>query len=301
MIMRQETTNYAGYECIRLENEALTLWITASAGPRIIGLSHYGSDNLLAVLPDAKHTTPSGKEYSFRGGHRLWHAPENSERTYVPDDEPVSINWIDGGLQASQPVEQSTGIQKTIDVRLPDAEAFVLVNHTLTNNNAWTVELAPWAITQLRPGGYAILPQPEQDTGLLPNRRLALWPCTPVNSPHIEWSDSNIIIRATMRSGKIKIGWANPAGWLAYWLEGTLFVKYTDYQPQSEYFDFGSSGECYCDPRFLELETLGPIVSLEPGQSISHLERWRLFSDAGAEPDATSVISLAKMIEERVS
>jgi hypothetical protein len=102
-----------------------------------------------------------------------------------------------------------------------------------------------------------------------------------------------------MRSGKLKIGWANPVGWLAYWIDGTLFVKQAGYLPLSEYPDFGSSSECYCDPHFLELETLGPVTSLAPGQSVSHEERWLLISDINAEPEESSVAEIAGMIERR--
>ncbi|MGB3714086.1 MAG: hypothetical protein WA996_06620, partial [Candidatus Promineifilaceae bacterium] len=239
-------------------------------------------------------------EYYFRGGHRLWHAPEDRERTYVSDDDPISIKLIDDGIQAIQPVESPTGIQKRIDVTLLAEEPFVRVIHRLTNRGARPVELAPWAITQLRPGGFAILPQPAQDTGLLPNRRLALWPYTDLNSSHIKWGNRYVTIQATMRSGKLKIGWANPAGWLAYCIDGILFVKYVDYQPQSEYFDFGSSSECYCDPHFLELETLGPAAFLEPGQSVSHEERWFLTPYQKVEPEELSVFALGSFIEERI-
>jgi len=46
------TTRFAGHDCVRLENEALALWVTRSVGPRIIGLALPGGDNLLAELPD---------------------------------------------------------------------------------------------------------------------------------------------------------------------------------------------------------------------------------------------------------
>jgi hypothetical protein len=299
MSIRYEETRFEGYDCIRLENQALKLWITESCGPRIIGLNLHGQDNLMALLPNATYKTPSGIDYHFRGGHRLWHGPEDPERTYVPDDKPVSVQQIDGGLLIKQPVEGLTGIQKVMEVTLSERESLVTLNHTLTNRGSQDVSLAPWAITQLKPGGFAILPQSVQPTGLLPNRRFALWPYTSINSSHLEWGDMYIFVRATMRSGKLKIGWANPVGWLAYWIDGTLFVKQAGYLPLSEYPDFGSSSECYCDPHFLELETLGPVTSLAPGQSVSHEERWLLISDINAEPEESSVAEIAGMIERR--
>ena len=92
-----EKTTYAGYDCLILGNRHLKTWVTVSCGPRIIGLSFKGGDNILAVLPEARYETPSGKEYRFRGGHRLWHAPEHPEHTYVPDNDLVRVSQIDGG------------------------------------------------------------------------------------------------------------------------------------------------------------------------------------------------------------
>jgi len=254
----------------------------------------------MAVLPEAMYETPSGEEYRFRGGHRLWHAPEHPERTYVSDDEPVLVSLIDGGAIFRQPIEASTGIQKSVEIVMREEEPHTSVNHILTNHGTSTVELAPWAITQLKPGGFAILPQEVRDTGLLPNRRLILWSYTDVNSPHISWGNQFIIVRATMQSEKLKIGWANPAGWLAYWLDGTVFVKHTDYQAQMEYFDYGSSAECFCDVNCLELETLGPKAILEPGQSVSHQEQWLLFYSKLSDPDKVAIRAIVQQIEDNI-
>lgn len=300
METRTEQAIYAGYDCLILGNGHLKTWVTVSCGPRIIGLSFKGGENMLAELPNAVYETPSGKEYRFRGGHRLWHAPEHPERTYVPDDEEVRVSQIEGGASFQQPIENSTGIQKSIEILLLDEEPRISINHTLTNHGASTVELAPWAITQLRPGGFAILPQNTRDTGLLPNRRLTLWPYTDVNSPFISWGNQFVMVQAKMRSEKLKIGWANPAGWLAYWLDGTVFVKHTDYHSQSEYYDYGSSTECFCDPNCIELETLGPKAILEPGQSVSHREQWLLFSSVQADLDGPGIRGLIERIEDKI-
>jgi hypothetical protein len=182
-----------------------------------------------------------------------------------------------------------TGVEKRIAVTLPDDQAQVIVDHFLTNRGIWPITLAPWAITQLKPGGFAILPQAVSDTGLLPNRRLALWPCTDFNSPYIQWDNRYIFVHANMQGKRLKIGWANPAGWLGYWIDDTLFVKTAAYSPRAAYYDFGSSSECYCDPRFLELETLGPKITLEPDEQVSHREVWMILANLPLTPDENAV------------
>ena len=283
--MNSSLTDYAGYPCLKLDNGAVSLWLITSAGPRIIGFSLPGGDNVLAVLPDITLPTADNQVFRLRGGHRLWHAPEDQVRSYVPDDKPPQIEEFDCGVRATQPVESITGIEKQICVSLPDERPRAVIEHKLTNRGLWPIELAPWAITQLKPGGLGILPQTITDTGLLPNRRLALWPYTDINSPHIHWGNRFIFIDANLGDEALKIGWANPDGWLAYAVDNTLFVKEAPYQADAQYFDYSSSSECYCGAAFIELETLGPRVTLQPGESTTHREVWSLHADVDITAD----------------
>ena len=73
-----------------------------------------------------------------------------------------------------------------------------------------------------------------------------------------------------------KIGLFNPATRGAYLLNGELFVKRFEATPGEEYPDMGSSFEIFTNESFLELETLGPIRTLQPGDSMDHLEVWSL-------------------------
>ncbi|MCA9975561.1 MAG: hypothetical protein KC413_07415 [Anaerolineales bacterium] len=151
------------------------------------------------------------------------------------------------------------------------------------------MELAPWAITQFKPGGFAILPQAVEDTGLLPNRRLVFWPYARINSPHLQLGDRYIFLQAAMQNESFKLGWANPDGWLAYWIDNTLFVKKAAYQTDADYYDYGSSSECYCSDIILELETLGPRITLTPNESVIHREEWRIFSNIDLTAEETAV------------
>jgi hypothetical protein len=133
----------------------------------------------------------------------------------------------------------------------------------------------------------------------LPNRSLALWPYTNPSNPNVTWGQNYILVRANMDS-PFKIGFPNPRGWLAYWLNGTLFVKRAKYEAQSSYFDFGSSSECYCNDKFIEMETLAPITAVEPGTSIGHVETWELFSNINYprdEKEAQSIVEKLKLEE----
>ena len=290
--------SYAGYDCTRIGNESLSLWVTNQVGPRIVGIELGDGSNLFAELPEVTIDCPGTGEYKLRGGHRLWQAPETPRVTYLPDDVPVSVAESPDGITFTQPVEPQTGIEKSLCINLPDQETNVSVQHRLKNCSMEPVELAAWAITQLNPGGTAILPQNNtfsDEHGLLPNRQIALWPYTQVTSKHITWGDRFIFIHATMTEGALKIGFPNPCGWIGYLRENTLFVKLADFERGREYFDYNSSSECYCNPLFLELETLSPKTRLAPGESLFHKEEWRIFD--GIEVSANEEL-IAELVED---
>ena len=253
-------------------------------------------DNLFAELPDLVVERPDDKLFHFYGGHRLWHAPENMPRPYFPDDKPVDVAPDQSGLSVTAPVEAETGLQKSIRISMVEDKPQVILQHTLTNHNLWPVECAPWAITQFRTGGIAILPQSREQTEVLPNRSLALWPYSDLTGPQVTWGNSYILVRAEMES-PFKVGFPNPRGWLAYWLNGTLFVKHAEYDAHTTYYDFGSSSECYCNDQFLELETLGPIGIITPGETVSHTEVWNLYKDIDRPQDEIEVQLLVERIE----
>lgn len=291
-----ETVNFLGQDCRLLENEILKLLVTQSVGPRILSLQFDDGENLLAELPDFVTECPGNGTFRFHGGHRLWHAPEEPSRTYLPDDSPVEIVPVENGFLVTQDVETKTGLQKSMEIILQGDLPQVVITHRLSNKGLWPVMCAPWAITQFKTGGVAILPQTREETGVLPNRSLALWSYTNPSDPNVSWGQNYILARANMTT-PFKVGFPNLRGWLAYWLNETLFVKRAKYEAQSAYFDFGSSSECYCNDQFLELETVAPIGALNPGEFATHVETWELYGKVDCPRDEIETQSLVERLE----
>ena len=132
-MVRYLSSRFAGYDCVKLENAALALWITRSVGPRVIGLSLLGGESLFAVLPDDQAECPGVGTFCFRGGHRLWCAPESFGTTYLPDDDPVHVEEVQDGVLVTQPVQAQTGIRKSLAITLPGSDARVIIDHRLRN------------------------------------------------------------------------------------------------------------------------------------------------------------------------
>jgi hypothetical protein len=290
-----KTVNFFGHDCYPLTNQTLTLLVARSMGPRILSFGFREGANILAELPDFVTDCPGAGPFHFYGGHRLWHAPEEPSRTYLPDDSAVQIDSLENGVVVTQNTEIQTGLQKSLEICLSDGTAQVVITHRLTNHGLWPVTCAPWAVTQLKTGGMAILPQVREDTGVLPNRSLVLWPYTNMSNPNVHWGSNYVLVSANL-DAPFKVGFPNPRGWLAYWLNGTLFVKHAEYKQQADYFDFGSSSECYCNNRFIELETLAPIGTIEPGATALHVETWNLYKNIERPHDEKDVQLLVEKL-----
>jgi len=276
-----EKVNYLGQpNCYRLSNGTVEAVVTTDVGPRILRYGVLGGENILGEYPDLKVTSELG-DWTAYGGHRLWTAPEAMPRTYSPDSLPVEFQ-IDGdrSILLLQPVEPRTGIQKEMTVTLDAEGSRLTVHHNITNRSFWDVEVAPWAITIMRYGGVTILPQEPfrpHDEYLLPARPMTLWHYTDLSDPRWTFGKKFVCLRTDdAMEAPQKIGIANKQGWAGYWRKQTLFLKRIPYREGAHYPDFGSNVETYTAGSFVELETLGPLERLQPGQSAEHTEIWSL-------------------------
>jgi hypothetical protein len=276
------SNDYYGWQTRSIENDFLRLEFLTDAGPRIVRLFLRDcAENWLAEVPDKKVTTTLG-DYFFYGGHRLWYAPEKMPQTYQPDNAPIHIEPLTDGVSLHQPPEPLTGIRKHIEIHLHAGHAALTLSHHIENAGAQSIELAPWAITQLKLGGMAILPQTigAVDThGFLPNRNVVLWSYTRLNDPRLELRDQVIRVHARAQLPPCKVGCLNQRGWLAYWHDNSVFVKRFAPQPDVSHPDLNCNAEVYCNDKFIELETLAPMVRLVPGTRVTHNETWEFYSN----------------------
>jgi hypothetical protein len=295
--------DFYGLPTKALDNGFLRLEYLATAGPRLVRLFLAGVEgNLLAEVPDRVWNTPYGQFFPY-GGHRLWHAPEAMPRTYIPDNEGLTVETLDGGVRLAGPIEALTGIRKTIEVHLEAGRPRLTVRHRLENAGAHPVELTPWAITQLPLGGTAILPQPQgpvDDAGLLPNRHLVLWPYTRWGDERLRLGDEAIYVQTWPRAAPFKLGYRNDRGWMAYLRAGVLFLKRFALPEGRLYPDRDCNVEVYCNDRVIELETLAPLGRLEPGQVVTHVEWWELYAGLAQAPGEVRdmIVALRLPLEE---
>lgn len=268
--------------CIRLNNNEIEVTVTTDVGPRIVGYSFVGGENILGYHAEAKVETALGiwKPY---GGHRLWIAPENMPNSYAPDNSP--IEYVQDSQKNSivliQPIETVTKTQKEISIVLDETGSGVSVKHKITNRGNDSIELALWALTIMRKGGEVFIPnEPFAEYSgetLLPIRNLTCWSYTDFTD--LRWRFEKDFIRLKVDENKPepqKIGVQNKQGWAMYRYKNLEFIKNFGYIENAAYPDLNSNTEVYTAGSFVEIESLAPLRRLAPGDSTEHNEFWTL-------------------------
>lgn len=290
-----EIVEFGGWErCARFTSGSVEMLVTLDVGPRIIRLATLDGPNELAEYRK-DFGKVGGTEYRSYGGHRLWTAPEDRVRTYEPDNDPVGVNEFHDGVEfVAEP--RYTGLRRAIRVRPKDNGMFVL-DHVVTNIGDSTETIAPWCLTVMATGGTCVFPQPpfrKHHEELLPASPLVLWHYTQMQDPRWIWGNRLVQFRQDETLGPQKIGAFVHQGWAAYQNHGNVFLKRFGADCASTYPDFGCNFETFAREDMLEVESLGPLTALHPGESAIHTEVWRLIVGAqlpADEPAALAVLT----------
>ncbi len=284
-----EETQFHGWSCLALTTDQIRVIVPKDIGPRVLSIGPVDGENLFHSV-EADRGGRGERKWKLRGGHRLWHAPEDPNRTYMPDNDPVTVETVDTGVLLTGKTEAETGMEKAIRIEILDEHSLKLT-HFLTNRNRWPVVTAPWALSVMEGGGYGVLPflpKGEHPRDLLPAYSLNLWSYTDLSKPVWELHRDFIGVNSAAAVDSQKLGISDYSGWIAYWQEAGTFVKFAPPEEDEIYPDLNSAAEVYACGFMTELETLGPQVNLEPGESVAHVEFWGVFTGL-AKPDSDEV------------
>jgi hypothetical protein len=291
---------FRGWEdTYRVTNGLVEARVVADVGPRIVELRRAGGENLFHLRDDEL----GGRDepvWRFRGGWRLWVAPERRATTYALDNVRCEVTRPDAAsLRVVGPPQPEAGIRKEVRVAIDAAAPCVRVESRVTSVAAAPVVYAPWSLAVLRAGGRAFLPldvgPPEAFDSI---RRVILWSYARVADPRYRFGDRLVeiahdrvvdaypCVRADdgggeaagdraprRRADESKIGVDSVAGWAAYLIGDTLFVTraVVEAGPRP---DGGATLEAYSSREFIELEHLGVLATLSPGDAAVLREQW---------------------------
>jgi hypothetical protein len=157
----------------------------------------------------------------------------------------------------------------------------VTVTHRIANRSLFSLEFAPWALTMMAPGGTVITgfpPRGKHPINLEATNPLVMWAYTNLSDRRWKFTREYLMLtQDPKQADPQKLGIFNSNTWAAYLLNGEAFLKRASADPSKTYADFGCSFETFANDEFLEIETLGPLTKVLPGQVVEHVERWGLF------------------------
>lgn len=301
-----DQVEYRGWKNnLLLANSAVQLIVTLDVGPRVISFGAPGCFNVMKNYDEMMGGTGEA-EWQIRGGHRFWLAPEDCTRTYFADNRPVAFTQVDQyTARFTPPVEEAYGIQKMMQIRLEETGSRVHVKLRVTNVGQVPTTLAPWGPTVMAPGGVEIIPLPPKvnhpghpsraanPSAFGPNLSFIVWPYFDFTDDRWTFGSRYIFLRQNAKKGPTKIGLAHPVPWVAYLNQGTLFVKRFGRADWATYPDTGTSYQTFSNEDMLEMETVGILCTLIPGQSAELDETWELYTNIppiNTEADADRIL-----------
>lgn len=251
------------------------LGVALDLGIRILHLSCAGMENLLYEQPEDLSdglTTPEG--WRIYGGHRYWIAPE-SEKCYYPDNAPVSYESIKNGVRLTQSDDPWLQVRKRLEIAFME-DGSIELHHSAENRSDDTVSYASWGVTTLDKGKALISFRRGAPDSYTPSRSISLWGDSSPIDPRIRFDGDAIFASHEPMDSAFKMGIFSPDGHAQLTNKGQQFILSFEAERGVAYPDGGCNFEVYMDRHVLELEALGQLRTLAPGERAEHWERWQV-------------------------
>lgn len=288
MVTVKEVESYKDYgRCVSISNGIIEAYITVDIGPRIIKFGYVDGQNFMndqrkefGYKTDEVYENffGKGRKWENLGGHRIWLSPESYPETYLPDDRKVDYTVTECGAVFNPLPDSEVGVQKTLEIKMDKDDANMQVIMDVKNIGNTEKEFAIWSLSVCSEDGTLILPTNTNDTGLLPNRAIVVWPYTDLTDDRIYFGKKYATVRQDRNAkGPAKLGFNLNSG-LAYYVKNgeILYKNYETKHPDAKYPDYDCSFETYTNELFLEFETLNELKVVKPGETSQLAERWSL-------------------------
>ncbi len=96
-----------------------------------------------------------------------------------------------------------------------------------------------------------------------------------------------------------KVGMLNTPGWCLYEIKRQLFLKRFPCLDDVQYPDFGCNCEIFTNAKMLELESLSPLKTLSPNDSVTHEEQWYVFRNVNLGSSSSEIdFSLSPLLQQ---
>jgi hypothetical protein len=293
-VVTVEQISYHGWpECFLLSNGI----VEAVVVPAISRVMHFG----LAGEPqsafwqnralDGQLPSVDSSEWSNFGGDKCWPAPQSdwpqqTGRAWPPppalDALPAQAAAVARGVVLTSPMDLAYGIQMVRTVLLDPIHPVLRIETEFRKLQGPDVTVAIWTITQLCEPERILLWQPA--TSRFPHGYLPLLDAEPAEFR----SRGRLLSLKRHPSLFIKIG--SDAGSMA-WVGKSSVLRIDAETGPGEYPDGGCVTEVYTNPdplKYVELETLGPLVKISVGGQIRRTTTYTLMPRRGQDAESVA-------------
>lgn len=287
--------DFAGYEkCVQLKNETTTVILGPHAGGRILSYTFQGKESLFRntaqdgwmASNDANPVNVSagrfdiGPEHTIPKHPDLWRGPWEIEIIGPRQARMTSLK------------DEPTGVQLVRDFTLNTTTSHLQCTQTMVNVSTETKHWCHWSRTLAQGDGIVLIPL--SSNSRFPNNYVMYEPRSVINfrpnDPNIRTRDG--FLEITGAPEHPKLGMDSHVGWFAYLMRNdVLFVKRYKTYPDRAYSEMAALtiSIWYKDDITCELEPIGPMENIAPGQSTSFTEDWWLlpydFPNEGTQVD----------------
>lgn len=273
---------FEGLDAIELRTSALRLVAITARGPRLAFWSRPDGDNLLYWAP-GKHRR--GK-WDMMGGHRLWATrpgADEAEETYATDNQPCEVETHARSFTLTGALDPVQRISRGFKVTLLESDC-IAIDHFVRNESDMLWSGGLWALTCTVPAKEARYLVPLGDGSSWDSATVVSFRTwggghggAGFEDPQFQFTQDAFVVHPSGRENKRML--RADAGIVALHApaQQLVFAKQADYQPAGNY-PLGTNVALYVGPDnfMVEMETMGPVVTLKPGQVLAHRETWVL-------------------------
>ena len=286
--MKLMETEFQGHKAVELTTAKLQLRVTTDFGPRICFFGKPGGDNLLLWEENKYFRAQWGKKWDLKGGHRVWITrplADENEETYQLEQTPCRVKQLDDGWDILGEVDPLFRIRKGIKVRVV-ADDKIIVDNYLVNVGNLLYSGGIWALTCSLPTDTTTYGIPLGDGNMWDYCRIIMfrkWETHKggYNDDQFTFGEDMMFIKPRGRENKRMlqadrgiIAMHDPA-------RDTLFAKQVAYD-RTAHYPQGCNIAAYVGPEnfMVEMETMGPEMTVKPDETIHNKETWFLGSAA---------------------
>ena len=295
--------DYFGYkDCVVLQNAQTRVVLGHQVGGRVLEYSLEGRNAILLDPDQAGWLWDGSNRVGITGG-RFDIGPEK----LIPKRDALWLGPWDaeivgpGRARLTSMEDETTGVQLIRDFVLDPDGSRLAVTQTIRNVSDRVTRWCHWSRTFST--GHGICLVPLDDRSKFPDGYIMYGPGSVIDyapgDPNIYRDGDVLVVKDTPL--RPKLGMDSLVGWFAYLTqENLLFLKFYPTYPDCVYNEIAglTISIWYNKDQVCELEPIGPMEELEPGESASFTETWTLAPYVFPEGRKVDVADVVRVVEE---